>query len=227
MADDEPVLVDPALSQAKLARQVAQFEAQADIYRRRGYWIVKQVDLDVYVAFAARVRLNLAAPPAPAVTAYVRLRYNNFDLWAPSLAFLDFFSDQPVIPVVEARQYVDGQPRNLVVASHPLTGLPFLCRRGIREYHTHPQHSGDAWALYRTETNLTTIADAIWQLMVRNVVGLKIEWLAGTVQQNLGFQLIQENVDAQTAQLQLNPVIQQLVAASLREPPAQADGPGA
>jgi hypothetical protein len=226
VAAEEPVLVDPALSRAKLARQIADFEAQADVYRSRGYWIVKRIDLDVYLAFAARVRLNLAAPAAPAITAYIRLRYNNFDLWAPSLVFLDFFSDQPTIPVVEARQYLDGQPRNLVVSPHPLTGLPFFCHRGIREYHTHPQHSGDAWALYRTDTNLTTIADGIWQLMVRNVVGLKIEWLAGTVQQNLAFQLIQENVDAQAAQLQLNPIIQQLVLTSLRQPPVQVDGPG-
>jgi hypothetical protein len=227
VADEEPVLVDPALSQVKLARQIADFEAQADIYRSRGYWIVKQIDLDVYLAFAARVRLNLAAPAAPAITAYIRLRYNNFDLWAPSLAFLDFFSDQPTLPVVEARQYLDGQPRNLLLSPHPLTGLPFLCHRGVREYHTHPQHSGDAWALYRTETNLTTIADGIWQLMARNVVGLKIEWLAGIVQQNLGFNLIQADVDAQAAQLQLSPIIQQLVPIRLPQPPVQEDEPGA
>jgi len=210
VADGDPVLVDPELSRAKLARQVEQFQAHADAYRQRGYWIVRQDDLDVYIAFAARVRLTLMSPPAPAITAYVRLRHNNLDLWAPSLTFLDFFTEQPIMPVVEARQYVNGQPRNLVVTPHLLTGLPFLCLRGVREYHSHPQHDGDAWALYRLETNLTTISDAIWQLMVRNVVGVKMEWMAGNVQQNLGFQLLQEDVDAQSAQLQLVQVVQQV-----------------
>lgn len=28
---------------------------------------------------------------------------------------------------------------------HPTTGLPFVCMRGAREYHTHPSHLGDLW----------------------------------------------------------------------------------
>jgi hypothetical protein len=202
---------------------VEQFQAHADAYRRRGYWIVRQDDLDVYIAFAARVRLTLMSPPAPAITAYVRLRHNNLDLWAPSLTFLDFFTEQPILPVVEARQYVHGQPRNLVVAPHRLTGLPFLCLRGLREYHSHPQHDGDAWSLYRLETNLTTICDAIWQLMVRNVVGVKMEWMAGNVQQNLGFHLVQEDVDAQAAQLQLVQIVQQVGLVPAPTPAARTE----
>lgn len=27
--------------------------------------------------------------------------------------------------------------------------LPFLCIAGVREYHDHPAHSGDAWELHR------------------------------------------------------------------------------
>lgn len=29
--------------------------------------------------------------------------------------------------------------------AHPQTGLPFVCMRGAREYHTHPSHVGDRW----------------------------------------------------------------------------------
>ena len=36
-----------------------------------------------------------------------------------------------------------------VLESHPSTGKPFLCLPGIREYHTHPRHLGDAWEGYR------------------------------------------------------------------------------
>jgi hypothetical protein len=27
--------------------------------------------------------------------------------------------------------------------------IPFLCIAGVREYHEHPAHSGDAWELHR------------------------------------------------------------------------------
>ena len=32
---------------------------------------------------------------------------------------------------------------------HPLTGKPFLCLPGIREYHSHSSHIGDTWDGYR------------------------------------------------------------------------------
>src|SRR5437867_1717392 len=41
-----------------------------------------------------------------------------------------------------------GVPRR-IVQEHPITHLPFICLRGIREYHTHYQHQIDSWGLYR------------------------------------------------------------------------------
>lgn len=29
--------------------------------------------------------------------------------------------------------------------AHPVTGRPFICMRGAREYHTHPSHLNDSW----------------------------------------------------------------------------------
>lgn len=41
--------------------------------------------------------------------------------------------------------------------------IPFLCMRGVREYHRHPAHSGDAWLLHRGrgEGGLSAILSAI------------------------------------------------------------------
>ena len=41
--------------------------------------------------------------------------------------------------------------------------LPFLCIRGVREYHRHPAHTGDAWLLHRGrgEGTLAAILAAI------------------------------------------------------------------
>ena len=60
---------------------------------------------------------------------------------------------------------------------HPDTGRPFFCVPGIRQYHDHPQHSGDSWLLQRhtQEGSLATISDRIWRAMARNVLGIHIE----------------------------------------------------
>lgn len=45
----------------------------------------------------------------------------------------------------------------------PPDGIPFLCMRGVREYHRHPAHTGDAWFLYRGcgEGSLAALLSAI------------------------------------------------------------------
>ena len=67
---------------------------------------------------------------------------------------------------------------DLIVQGHPKTGRPFFCVPGIREYHDHPQHSGDPWLLHRHtgEGSLATIADRIWRAMSRNLLGLHVEF---------------------------------------------------
>ena len=66
---------------------------------------------------------------------------------------------------------------NLVIDSHPVTNRPFFCIPGIRQYHDHPQHSGDSWLLHRAagEGTLATICDRIWRAMARNVLGIHLE----------------------------------------------------
>lgn len=36
-----------------------------------------------------------------------------------------------------------------IVLDHPHFRRPFFCRRGLREYHTHPQHEDDPWDRHR------------------------------------------------------------------------------
>ena len=46
-----------------------------------------------------------------------------------------------------------------------LDAIPFLCTRGVREYHRHPAHTGDSWLLHRGrgEGTLSAIVEAIDQ----------------------------------------------------------------
>ena len=39
-------------------------------------------------------------------------------------------------------------------SSHPITGRPFICMRGVREYHTHDSHRNESWASYRGQQGM-------------------------------------------------------------------------
>jgi len=51
--------------------------------------------------------------------------------------------------------------------------IPFFCIRGIREYHNHPYHTGDAWLLYRGTGigNLNYILDQLYNHSIALING--------------------------------------------------------
>jgi hypothetical protein len=166
-------------------------------------------DLTVDVAFLARVLLGGQAP-LPVVSVCVRLDFSNYDLWAPSVTFLDVFTRAPIVggPHVQAITVENGEVANVVVTPHPRTGGPFLCLPGIREYHSHPQHDGDDWLLHRGagEGSLWWLCEQIWLRMARNVIGFQV--MAATmgsegpaIVRQAQFALVQGDPDALAAQL--------------------------
>lgn len=168
-----PVLVPPEVSQAKLDRELSQWHDNADAYRRRGWILLSNEGLQVEVAFI--VSLSIGAGSLPAVPVAIRLRYDNYDLWPPSLTFIDPRTGEPANPMVQAIELLGSEARNSLLI-HPLTGRPFLCIPGLQEYHSHPQHTGDDWLLYRGKGpgRLAVVCDTVWRRMVRNIVGLQV-----------------------------------------------------
>jgi hypothetical protein len=69
----------------------------------------------------------------------------------------------------------------VLLPDHPLTHKPFLCLRGIREYHEHPQHSGDDWFLYRETVSLFSMIMSLWRASV-DIVRPQIIFLPGADQ---------------------------------------------
>jgi len=49
---------------------------------------------------------------------------------------------------------------------HPYTGQPFVCMKGVREYHTHPSHVGDAWQTVKGADRFTLggILTQLWHV---------------------------------------------------------------
>lgn len=177
-AAESVVLVDPAISRKKLSRDVENWLANA-AHRERG-WILLRYDLDtltVELAFLGKVSISTGVTPLPIVASAIRLCYDNYDLWPPSLTFIDPFSGNATLPHVRAYMALPEGPRDVLIDAHPLTGRPFLCFAGIREYHSHPQHTGDSWLLHRAagEGSLNTICDRVWRYMARNVMGLHLQ----------------------------------------------------
>jgi Predicted metal binding domain len=168
-------LVPVEVSCAKLAAELDDWQANAAIYTRRGWLLLDRGPLHVEVAFLAAVPL-VGVFTIPVITACVRLDYTNYDLWPPSLTFIDPRTRERASPAVRAPTTTPAGVRDALVDGHPGTGRPFLCLPGIREYHNHPQHTGDDWLLHRAAGagRLAVICEHIWQRMVRNVVGLQV-----------------------------------------------------
>lgn len=170
-------LVDQTISREKFLRELERWETN-ELHRERG-WILLGADIEtltVELAFLAKVATSMGASPLPVVVCAIRLTYDNYDLWPPSLTFIDVFTRQPVRPHVRAIQPTPEGLRDVLIDSHPETKQPFLCLAGIREYHTHPQHTGDSWLLHRTlgEGSISTICERIWRYMVKTVIGINV-----------------------------------------------------
>jgi hypothetical protein len=157
---------DPSVSRAKFVREVDEFRRFAADYRRRG-WLLAEAEFP-------RVLVVMAAPqikPSPVVTG-VLLDYADYDLRPPSVRLVDPFTGEPYkaseLPTNLPRQVAaEGVPPGLVLPlgmpapqfvqqqalmqAHHADELPFLCVAGVREYHEHPAHSGDAWELHRRD----------------------------------------------------------------------------
>jgi hypothetical protein len=139
-------VVDPAVTKRKFDREVSAFRRREAMFRARGWWLMKVEYPAVEIALAAvRVRPS-------AIAMCVRIDFTNYDLWPPSVIFIDPFSgaalttiEQVGIPI--ARRTEQGMAQPMIQAHPPFP--PFLCLPGVREYHDHPGHNGDAWLLHR------------------------------------------------------------------------------
>lgn len=176
-----PVLVDPIVSREKFQREFDLWKANSKSAERG--WLLLNYDnteLTIELAFIASIAMSSGSSFLPIIACGVRLTYENYDLWPPSLTFIDVVSREPQKPHVGAIVQTTGGPQNLVIDGHPTTHRPFLCLAGIREYHTHPQHTGDDWLLHRAahEGSVSTICDRIWRLMVKNIMGLQVNMQA-------------------------------------------------
>lgn len=193
----------------KFAHEVALLEQHRSTLQSWGCFVTRVEFPEVDIVFVPRnpVKATFAvdsppsvgiAPPGAIALAQAQItvlsarafgaRFSlvDYDMLPPSITFHDPFSwdllrYQDMFRAVKAE---GGRGMVVLLDSHPTTKLPFLCLRGVREYHQHPQHSGDEWALYRAHSTLFSLVGTVWTVCVRNLVphffvpGVQVQWEA-------------------------------------------------
>jgi hypothetical protein len=101
----------------------------------------------------------------------VVLQLRNYDFLPASVRYVkpnrEPFSWPELAPLV--RPFPDpagGLPRRWIVEASSATGLPFLCRAGTYEYHTHIQHRQDRWDGHRGVISLQSVLFEAFEALV-------------------------------------------------------------
>ena len=171
--------VDPLVSHTKFDREISEYRTlEEEHYRTRGWFLVK-------AGWPEAIVVLTSYKTAPAIIlAAVRFDYTNYDAEPPSVRIVNPFTGQPLksseilLPILRKVVSPDGSPQPpqpLLQAASP-DSVPFLCIPGVKEYHDHPAHTGDAWELHRqpNEGRLVHLLEAFSRYGSDQVVGLNI-----------------------------------------------------
>jgi Predicted metal binding domain len=200
MSTDGQLLVDPAVSRVKFARELADYRTVEAEYRRRGILLLGAEFPTVSLVFAAP-----HVVPSPAVFG-AELDFSNYDLLPPEVTLVNPFTREPYrateLPTHMPRlirpdgspvrneelekllaRYRGKLPSHLRFQSqrlliwHDPEQVPFLCLPGVRAYHEHPEHSGNSWLLHRVSGagRLATIAEHLYRFGVLTVRGYAVD----------------------------------------------------
>jgi hypothetical protein len=184
-----PQVLDPAVSIAKFDREIAEYRALEKEYRQRG-WLLMRAEFPSIVVALAAPHLK----PIPIVFG-VAFDYTNYDVMPPSVHLVDPFTEQPytakecptMLPRAKAPAPAPfpGLPEGLVarfqlvenlLQNYAENDVPFLCLPGVREYHEHPAHSGDAWELHRAAGagRFVRLLEIIYQIGIQPITDYNV-----------------------------------------------------
>jgi hypothetical protein len=182
--------IDGGVAKLKYDSEVQRLTDQSEVLQQRGIFFLQSSKLPfIDLFFAPRHPLQVLLPPPSRLPAGVppnsvpaviipslaarafmaRFDLSDYDLLAPSLQFHDPWTHQllPYETIFRAMEYEKQRgPHIVLLPDHPVTHKPFLCVRGVREYHSHPQHSGDDWFLYRGSISLFSTVMTLWRVAV-------------------------------------------------------------
>ena len=148
-APPPPPLLDPSVSRAKFEREVAQFRSMEAEYLKRG-WILLKVEYPTVTVLMAAAHMT-----PPAVVLGVVVDFTNYDFWPLGVQFVHPFTLAPIpasaFPLQLGRRISleGGNVQYQPLIQTQADDIPFLCLKGVRQYHQHPAHTNDPWLAYR------------------------------------------------------------------------------
>lgn len=132
----------PAASKAKFDAEVERLTPDFLRIKRWKLWSTVYPLLDLMIEAKLPLRLGI-----------------NCDNWnevPPSVALL---SPSGAFLTSAEAQLLGGTIFNQ--SAHEQTGRPFVCMRGVREYHTHPSHRNEVWDTYRNDDGMNIVGIVI------------------------------------------------------------------
>lgn len=150
------------VTKRKFDREVTLLMENREALRERGIFIEEVAFPSVYALF------SVAFPVGRLVIFGVRVGFEDFNVLPPSAHFYEPVTRRPLLrpEIPLPLQPLGDQVPNVIVGAHPATGLPFVCLRGFKEYHTHPQHTDDPWDQYRYDGSTGTAYYCLEQIWV-------------------------------------------------------------
>lgn len=160
------------VTKIKFGKELDSFKKLAIDWRAKGVFLVK----DEY----PKLEFIFTSPKlTPASVVFcAQIDFTNYDTEPLSIRFINPYTSTPLtrkeIPInfwqVNLPQnFVPGSPiAPLDLLQGRPDDIPFICIRGVREYHNHPAHSGDSWFLYRTrgEGKLGFLLDQLYNFSI-------------------------------------------------------------
>lgn len=193
MEANKKQVVQPEVTRAKFDSEINKFRLLENENRKRGILCLKVEFPVIELAFSA-----YSLKP-PAIVFAVSIDFTNYDVEPPSIVFIDAFTRIPVttkdvhakfIKTIQGNvQIVPGQfvqaniPQNILVGEP--NEQPFLCIPGVREYHNHPQHTGNSWLLSRTkgEGELAFLIDQLYYNSIPQIKSYNVNFTVSINQQ--------------------------------------------
>lgn len=159
-------MLNPEVTKRKFDREVALLVENRKALRERGIFLEEVTFPSIYALF------SVGFTTGRLVVFGVQLGFEDFNVLPPSACFFEPITRRPLIrsEIPLPLQPISDQLPNVIVGSHPSTGLPFVCLRGFKEYHTHPQHTDDPWDQYRYDASTGTAyycLEQIWLYVTR------------------------------------------------------------
>jgi hypothetical protein len=163
-------VIDLDVARRKFDREARSLEESRAALRERGIFIEEMEFPHIHALFSLPFALGRM------VVFGARLGFEEYNLLPPSVLFVDPLSRRPLLrnELAVPGSIAGDLVSSAIVAAHPDTGFPFVCLRGFREYHTHPQHTDDPWEQYRYDGTTGTAYYCLEQIWLNMIVGANV-----------------------------------------------------